>query len=937
VEFVSATGPYSYDSGTVTWNIGTLGPNESSCVTVTVRVKCAQPGSTITNQCEMIGDFISPIYADENTPVCPAPTLTKVDNIPDGNCVGPGSHITYNICYATHGYSDTNVVITDLLPPELEFISASGGGVNNSGTVSWYIGTLEPIESDCVTVTVRIKCPPLGATITNCCEMTGYCITSPLTACEDVCVGYPPSAGSIIYVDSNIADCNIYYGTSWQWPYKYLQDALDDASSSSICEEIWVAQGIYNPDADSSHPGGTGDREATFQLISGVTIKGGYAGGSKPDPNERNILKYETILSGDLAGNDSAPSEPEDMLTDPSRSENSFHVVTGSGVNNNTVLDGFTITGGNANSNDYDSNSLGGGIYNYGGSPTIRNCFFKWNSARGHPDWTPLGGGGMCNLYWGSPVSISNCLFKNNWANMGGGGLCNFSKDTNVINCTFIGNGADDSVGGVYASRTKYDETTITIVTNSILWGNEGGQISGSAVVTYSDIQDGWAGEGNIDEDPELEIDGIHLTLCSPCIDTGNNDPPGGLPETDIDGQSRIMNGHCISESTVDMGVDEFYIEDCNIWLYAHCPKPASGSTAAFYVDKAELSWKAGSESNDINGHQVYFGTDFDDVNEATTSTATIYRGIVTDPCYPLKNLYPDYNLILCKTYYWRVDEVNEVRPEPNFWKGGVWSFKFNLFVDDFSYSSQADLNKRWKTGYTLPVTPPYATNIVSGTISLVSGRMELAYDNSTQGGLYGPWSETMLDYNNPNGVDWTIGGVFEPCAIGIQFDGNTANTLNAVDANYDKMYMAIEDTNGRFGIAYNPDPFAPQKLICMEWKIPLTDLTSPNNVDLTEVNRVIVGIGNPRGGYYSSGGYNGGKGTLKFENLRLYLNICPQEYGPVGDLSGDFTVNLYDMKIMSQEWLTEGTIADIRPDCFVDFRDFAVLANQWLTEILPP
>lgn len=58
--------------------------------------------------------------------------------------------------------------------------------------------------------------------------------------------------------------------------------------------EVRVARGTYTPD------GGTGNREATFQFISGVVVYGGYAGSGDPDPDERNFELYETILGGDL-------------------------------------------------------------------------------------------------------------------------------------------------------------------------------------------------------------------------------------------------------------------------------------------------------------------------------------------------------------------------------------------------------------------------------------------------------------------------------------------------------------------------------------------------------------------------------------------------------------------------------------------------------------
>jgi len=353
---------------------------------------------------------------------------------------------------------------------------------------------------------------------------------------------------------------------------------------------------------------------------------------------------------------------------------------------------------------------------------------------------------------------------------------------------------------------------------------------------------------------------------------------------------------------------------------------------AVFKPQSAWLSWTPGALVAD-NNHHVYFGTSAADVSTATTSDTPIYRGAVNDPCYPLKNLYPDYALTSDTAYYWRVDEVN-VGTAGSPWKGTVWNFKMPnpaiIMVEDFQ--SSVDFATYWKSGYTLPVTPPYATNIVSGTISRnSSGYLELEYDNSTVGGNYGPWSETMLDYSSTNGVDWTLGGVFDACAIGIQFDGAIDNTLNTTNVDRDKLYLGIEDASGNLGVVYYSDSYAAERGLTIdgtnpatrEWKVALSDLTGPNNVDLTEVNRVIVGIANPRGGYYSSGGGNGGDGALRFDNIRVYVRHCNPTY-PMISFAGDLTGPLV------------GAYNDYhsrysKPDCIVNYNDFFFMFEDWV------
>ncbi|MEJ2705243.1 MAG: hypothetical protein P8Z79_22610, partial [Sedimentisphaerales bacterium] len=86
---------------------------------------------------------------------------------------------------------------------------------------------------------------------------------------------------------------------------------------------------------------------ATFQLKSGVGIYGGFVGTEVSRP-ERDPATNLTVLSGDLRGNDQEVFDPSDLVSEPTRSDNSYHVVTGTGADETAVLDGFVITGGNA-------------------------------------------------------------------------------------------------------------------------------------------------------------------------------------------------------------------------------------------------------------------------------------------------------------------------------------------------------------------------------------------------------------------------------------------------------------------------------------------------------------------------------------------------------------------------------------------------------------
>ena len=280
---------------------------------------------------------------------------------------------------------------------------------------------------------------------------------------------YPRLWWMVIYVDDDAAPNGD--GTSWASAYNYLQDGLSAASSGY---EIRVAQGTYIPDKNSADPNGSGDRNATFRLKSGVAIIGGYAGLGEPDPNIRDVETYETVLSGDLDGDDVEVAEPCDLLLEPTRGENSYHVVTTVGTDNSCVLDGFTITGGNANG-DYIPLYWGGGIYNENpptqdfecttSGPTITNCRIIKNSAASE-------GGGMYNRYSCQP-QIIDCVFIENMASWGGGGIKNDTSNPVIARCNFTSNYAG-SAGAID------NEGSSPTVINSVFIENSADQRGGA-------------------------------------------------------------------------------------------------------------------------------------------------------------------------------------------------------------------------------------------------------------------------------------------------------------------------------------------------------------------------------------------------------------------------------------------------------------------------
>ncbi|MBN1358941.1 MAG: right-handed parallel beta-helix repeat-containing protein [Sedimentisphaerales bacterium] len=228
--------------------------------------------------------------------------------------------------------------------------------------------------------------------------------TSLLLAFAGLC---PFTHGATIYVDARARGST---GASWQDALNSLQDALLLAYFSEKPVEIRVAQGVYRPDRGLGIT--PGDRSASFELMNGVTIKGGYAGTGRPDPHARDLGAYGTILSGDIGVLD----QPDD---------NSYHVATGSGTDSTAVLDGCTITAANG--------ELGGGMVNDAGSPTIIDCTFQDNVA--------AEGAGLHNINDSHPV-LNRCVFFSNAAAEGGGAMYNHSSSPILSNCTFTVNRA---------------------------------------------------------------------------------------------------------------------------------------------------------------------------------------------------------------------------------------------------------------------------------------------------------------------------------------------------------------------------------------------------------------------------------------------------------------------------------------------------------------
>jgi predicted outer membrane repeat protein len=315
-----------------------------------------------------------------------------------------------------------------------------------------------------------------------------------------VAIGRTTAMGQIIYVDGSASGSN--NGSSWADAYNYLQDAL---AACSTGDEIRVAQGTYVPDHGAGST--SGDQQATFQLRTRVTIKGGYAGSTELLPDARDISTYESILSGDLDGDDGPVGDASDLCDDPNRDDNSYHIVTGSGTCGSAVLDGFTITGASGG-------FYGGGMYNDSGTPTVCNCTFRANAA--------LEGAGMYN-FKSSPI-VTDCIFSMNCTKWWGAGMSNIRDSSPTITgCTFSGNYAGLDGGGIYNYRSSTKVTDCTFSENSAEYGGGMANCRSSGVtVANSTFNENYGslGGGGMDN---CEDSCLIVTACEFTKNTGNS------------------------------------------------------------------------------------------------------------------------------------------------------------------------------------------------------------------------------------------------------------------------------------------------------------------------------------------------------------------------------------------------------------------------------
>ena len=405
---------------------------------------------------------------------------------------------------------------------------------------------------------------------------------------------YPVQAATTYYVDDDT--CPDSGSGTEEDPFCSIQSGINVASTGDIVEVAagtyekitmksgvviqGAGQGISIIDGGASGSVVTANGVDSSAKLDGFTITNGNAtyGGGMDSINSSPTVSNCTF-SGNTAsyyggGMRIAFSSP--TVTNCTFSGNTS-VENGGGMGNNNsspnvincTFSGNSAVYGGGMYNDSSSSPTvtnctfsentagieGGGMHSHNySSPTVTNCTFSGNSA----DY----GGGMVH-YDNSTPTVTNCTFSGNSAVLIGGGMYNgYQSSSTVTNCTFSGNTVGNySGGGMY--NDTYSSSTVT---NCVLWGgspDELSSLSSAFSITYSDIQGGFEGTGNINADPMFvdpdgldnvvgtEDDDLHLTTGSPCIDTGTS---SGAPATDLEGNPRPQG------AGYDMGAYEFLL-----------------------------------------------------------------------------------------------------------------------------------------------------------------------------------------------------------------------------------------------------------------------------------------------------------------------------------------------------------------------------------------
>jgi hypothetical protein len=323
-------------------------------------------------------------------------------------------------------------------------------------------------------------------------------------------------------------------------------------------------------------------------------------------------------------------------------------------------------------------------------------------------------------------------------------------------------------------------------------------------------------------------------------------------------------------------------------------PSPENGETEVSPV--VTLGWAEGIYAST---HDVYFSTDFNDVNDR-----------LIDPCNTgATNSYdpPGNGLDFSTLYYWRVDECNASgKPE---WPGDVWSFTTHdrIIVETFdSYANHEALKAVWKDIWSGILPKNGAEVFVETTPDLVQDGQSMRYyyrNFLKTGGKYVGSVAEAATTDLAAGTDWTASGAK---ALTLYFLGDTGNGQDTTGLDQDQMYVELA-SGGSSAVVEYPDMNAVTEAFWHEWNIALQDFND-GGVTLSNVDTVYIGFG----GYAKTGqsaagaGYNFAIGdNVYFEDIELWPPKClPSLTLSYGDFTGDCVIDLDDAEVMFNDWL---------------------------------
>ncbi|MFC1765559.1 LamG-like jellyroll fold domain-containing protein [Planctomycetota bacterium] len=292
--------------------------------------------------------------------------------------------------------------------------------------------------------------------------------------------------------------------------------------------------------------------------------------------------------------------------------------------------------------------------------------------------------------------------------------------------------------------------------------------------------------------------------------------------ETSVDMQALFVQSVKITAQNNWGGlISKFGVSAVRLYAIPNAAREMSPAEGAANVDPttAVLTWRGGREAT---VHELYLSTDEQAVIDGTA------------PMVPVTDVSYVPALELEKTYYWRVDEVNDLEV-PALWAGSVQSFStLNSIVVDDMESYEVDMWKTWSDGYDDP-----ANGALVGNGFLGEPETEIVYEGSQSmpmaygdGGIQNSWSTRTFE----TPPDWSQYGIK---SLSLYVHGSADNVGG-------QLYVKINDTQFDYQGAAT-DIQAPQ---WFPWTVDLTGVTT--------VTSLTIGV-------------TGGSGTIYVDNIRLY------------------------------------------------------------------